>query len=632
MAWTIDFKTDSPILRFAAEEFQRLIARMDPASSGQLTLQVGADAPSVPDPAFHDGYLLDAAPGAIRICGCNERSVLMGVYRLFREAGCAFVRPGRSGELIPSRDMSAFTLHLSDTPAYQNRGICIEGGDTYENVAEIIDFMPKLGFNAFFTQFFRPYDFFDRWYNHTDNPAMLPTRLSPETIDAFYADYSREITKRGLLHHGVGHGWTAACMGLDANGWYFESNDKIPPEYQDYPALLKGKRKLYPGKNGPEDRGIAIDTNLCYSNPAVANAMVEKIVQYCLDHPELDHIHVWLADSFNNQCECENCRDILPADLYVEILNRVDARLTELGNQTRLVFLLYLELLWPPKTARFHNPSRFTLMFAPITRTYSRCYASDLEGTMAPFVRNQISLPRSVEDSLAYLKGWQALFSGDSFVYDYHYIWAQYYDLGGLSLAEVLSQDIENYHAIGLDGLMSCQAMRCHLPTALGQCIMGDTLWYGKVDFEAYKKQYFEAAFGPDADVAQHFCEELTRLGQPEYCRQERPAVDADAAALFAQIPALIDETLPLMRRHSDDRNQVYAESWFYLAEYCAILRPLAQMLEARASDDQQTMLDRWEDVKAAMFTHERRLQPVFEVYLCLQSLERIVQGRLHMS
>lgn len=631
MNWNIQSDAASPVLRFAAEEFERLMGRMDAACGGTLTLRVGGGAPAVRNPQLDDGYTICADKGRISIDGCNERSVLMGVYRLFREAGCAFVRPGRDGEYVPARDMRGFTLNLTDTPAYRNRGVCIEGADTYENVAEMIDFLPKLGFNAFFTQFFRPYDFFDRWYNHTSNPELTPTRLSPETIDAFCADYNQEILRRGLLHHSVGHGWTAACLGLDANGWYTVPDSSVPPERRNLIAQINGERHLFE-KHGKAGCGVAIDTNLCYSDPTASQAMVDAITDYCLAHPEKDYVHIWLADARNNQCECEHCRDELPADLYIEILNRVDARLTAAGCPTRLVFLLYLELLWPPKHARFANPDRFTLMFAPITRTYSQCYGTTAVGHMAPFTRNQIQLPRSVEDTLAYLRAWQEIFSGDSFVYDYHYVWDQYHDLGGVQLASVLAQDIENYRRIGLNGLMSCQAMRCHLPTGLGQCVMGDALWRGKLDFEVYKHEYFMDAFGPDGALAQSFCEQLSLLGQPEYCRNERPAVDPEAAAKFAEIPNLIERTLPLLRAHADDPESVHADSWFYLAEYCAILRPLAQTLHARAAGDTEKMWACWQTTKHMVQTHERRLQPVFEAFFCLQTLERMLGSQLLMS
>ena len=127
-----------------------------------------------------------------------------------------------------------------------------------------------------------------------------------------------------------------------------------------------GQRRLFPGEDGDAARGVAINTNLCYSDPEARQALIDTIVAYCRTHREMDVVHIWLADTANNQCECEACQRTTPADLYVDMLNAVDAQLTALGLPTRLVFLLYLELLWPPVQARFRNPARFILMLSLI--------------------------------------------------------------------------------------------------------------------------------------------------------------------------------------------------------------------------------------------------------------------------
>ena len=92
-------------------------------------------------------------------------------------------------------------------------------------------------------------------------------------------------------------------------------------------------------------KGIPINTNLCYSNPQVGSSFVQKVVDYSLAHPEVDYLHIWLADAFNNHCECDACKNHLPSDLYVHILNEIDQALTMKKLSTKIVFLLYEELL-----------------------------------------------------------------------------------------------------------------------------------------------------------------------------------------------------------------------------------------------------------------------------------------------
>ena len=98
---------DHPTLRFAAEEFIRLMQKMDPQAPAAVctpedfpeeqVLFMGVSDFSVEDPVIDDGFSIDVKNCAGRICGANERSILLAVYRFFREAGCVFVRPGWEG-------------------------------------------------------------------------------------------------------------------------------------------------------------------------------------------------------------------------------------------------------------------------------------------------------------------------------------------------------------------------------------------------------------------------------------------------------------------------------------------------------------------------------------------------------
>ena len=204
---------------------------------------------------------------------------------------------------------------------------------------------------------------------------------------------------RGMMQHRVGHGWTGEALGYTATGW--ETDDtEIAPEKKSLLAEVNGKRELF--------GGVPTNTNLCYSNPAVVELYCEKVLNYVKEHPEADYLHVWLADLFNNVCECEECRKKILTDHYIHMLNAIDAKLTEAGYGTKLVFLLYQELLWAPQTEQLNNPDRFVLMFAPISRTFMKSYAQAGELSPTPeYVLNKITLPVSMEENMAFLKDWQ---------------------------------------------------------------------------------------------------------------------------------------------------------------------------------------------------------------------------------
>ena len=121
----------------------------------------------------------------------------------------------------------------------------ITGSVSYENVVNMIDWLPKVGMNSYFTQFFSPYTFFDRWYRHEPNPYLVPAPISRETVDLFMQDYTRELDKRGMKQHGVGHGWTAEALDLPGIGWCEEEDSSVPDEKKKMIAMVGGERKLW---------------------------------------------------------------------------------------------------------------------------------------------------------------------------------------------------------------------------------------------------------------------------------------------------------------------------------------------------------------------------------------------------
>ncbi|MCD8022689.1 MAG: DUF4838 domain-containing protein, partial [Lachnospiraceae bacterium] len=147
----------------------------------------------------------------------------------------------------------------------------------------------------------------------------------------------------------------------------FETEQPSAAELRSLIAEVNGKRDLF--------QGIPTNTNLCLSNPTAVEHLADRVALYLQENPQTDYLHIWMADACNNFCECENCRKLRPSDHYIALLNRIDERLCEQNIPTRIVLLLYMDLLWSPLKARLHHPERFVLMFAPITRTFEESYA-----------------------------------------------------------------------------------------------------------------------------------------------------------------------------------------------------------------------------------------------------------------
>ena len=639
---------DDPAVAFAAQELGRYLAQiggsvsgapMPPPSppsppdaarnGGGFRLgtfgdfdRLGAAArawPAAGNPELDDAVFIEARGLSGTIAGSNPRSVLLAVYRYLWELGCRWVRPGADGEYVPQADLRGAAVRVAEVAAYRHRGICIEGAVSYEHVRDMVDWAPKLGFNSYFVQFREAYTFFERWYAHRGNPLQQPEPFSVEQARALKARLAAEITRRGLVFHDVGHGWTCEPFGLPGLGWEYDPPPLLPG-VERYLAEIGGARTLF--------RGVPLNTNLCYSNPEVRATVVEDVVRYAREHPEVDVIHFWLADGSNNHCECERCRQALPSDWYVRMLNELDARLAAGGLGVRIVFLIYVDLLWPPETERIANPDRFILMFAPITRTYSKAFAPEVAEALLPplppFERNKLQFPRSVEGNLAFLRAWQQRFRGDSFDFDYHLMWDHYRDPGYVAVAEVVHQDVRNLGQIGLNGLVSCQVQRACFPTGLPMVVMGRTLWRTEHDFEALARDYFDAAFGADGGPCLAYCRELSALFDPPYLRGEKPTDDPAAAAAFARIPEVIAGFRPIVERNLGVADACRAQSWRYVDAHAELCLQLAEALRRRAQGQDAAARQAWLSVQRAAQEREDELHPVLDVYEFTRVLGRL--------
>ncbi len=569
-----------------------------------------------------DEIYIDVKNGTGIISGSNERAVLIAVYRFLTELGCRWIRPGQDGEILKKQSITANILNVSvaEKASYRHRAVCIEGWNSYEHVYNMIDWLPKVGLNGYYMQFMIPYTFFQNRYEQDIPPVFADKPLTVEAVRHIWNSLEEEIEKRSLLYHATGHGWTCEPFGIQGIGWKVETAE-IAPEIKQYYAEVNGKRDLWCGK--------VMNTNLCYSNTVVRERMTDAIVTYCREHPTVDYLHFWLADGSNNQCECEDCRKMRPADYYVTALNELDQKLTAAGIDTKVVFLIYNDLLWAPEYHKINNPERFVLMFAPITRTYSHAFVdanTSQEVELAPYERNKIIRPKSVAENLAYLRSWQEQFSGDSFDFDYHLMWDHVLDPGYYECSRILHRDMTNLDKIGLNGMVSCQVQRTAFPTGLPMYAMAKALWDKSSDFEKIASDYFEASFGADGEAVRDYLHTLSTLFHPPYMRLELPQINEAVAADFIKAKKVIEkfEKDYIMLHISAEEHTDRDASWKYLkyhAEYCILL---ADMLKHRALGDNAATRDKATEIKEYLKSIQADTHNVLDV----QNYWHVLLGR----
>lgn len=595
-------------LRFAAAELERYLAQMLAAEAGELSVSLTVR-PSR-DGSLTDAFTVHLHQGGGELSGNSPRAVLLGVYDCLRRLGCRFLGPGAQREVVPPLNRRALSLQYAHTASFRHRGVCIEGADSRENVLDFIDWLPKAGYNSFFLQFKSPYAFLKRWYHHEGNPLAAAQPYTPEDARHDMALFEREVKRRGLLLHKVGHGWTGEVLGYDALSW---DADPVPlaDQKQPFAAMVGDVRDLW--------KGVPANTNLCFSNPAAVDAFASLVVDYARKNPDADYLHVWLADEYNNVCECEACRGTTPSDQYVELLNEVDRRLTAAGLGTRIVFLLYQELLWPPVKAQLANPDRFVLMFAPISRTFEHSYTVEKElPLIPPYDRNRITLPTDLSENLAFLRGWQTQFDRDSFVYDYPLGRAHYGDFGYVKIARTISGDVKQLRSLGLDGYVSCQELRAGLPNFFPNYVLGRTLMDEEADVNWLMEEYFESAYGPDWPEVADFLFRLSTLSSTDYVNGKGPRRDDAFAARMETVREVCLEFGTTLDRHRRDTGWE-TPFWAALDFHRDYVRRLARALRALALGDGEKAAERRAEFQQFICRHEPDFQSWLDVYRVLE-------------
>lgn len=516
------------VIDFAAEELKKYMRMMMPdCGEVEISYEPGAVEgfrlglaedfglvfQEVKDCALDDVVHIETdATGGI-LTGSNPRSVLFAVYRYLKENGCRFLYPGIDGEYIPVVDIKPISYHhMAD---HRFRGQCNEGTENQQCMLETIDFYAKLEMNSYMIEFDIPFVYYDRYYRHEYNEQNRPPEpVTRETVLQWKRQCEAEISKRGLLFHDMGHGWTAEPFGLDSTNQWKPSEQIISEETKQYLALVDGKRELF--------GGVALNTNLCMSNPKTRRTMVNSIAEYAQKHKNVSYIHVWLADGDHNHCECDECRKLRPSDYYMMIMNELDEELTRRKLASRIVFIAYLDTLFAPVKETIKNPERFALLYAPIQRSYTGSIEREKITEAPDYKRNAWEIPVSAEENAAFLLDWKKQWHGPCFCYEYHY-WEHFYrDPGMMYISRRIYEDIMSLKEVGLEGIVEDGSQRAFFPNGFAIYIFAEALRDRNCDYEKVKEDYFRHVYGDSWQEAEQCLADISELFDFAYMEGER--------------------------------------------------------------------------------------------------------------
>lgn len=583
----------SEVLSFAERELRSYLSRMGYPDL-TITLAVAdmqaLGMPAVEKPELDDQYIIDVQGPEGKILGGNERSVLLAVYDYLSLIGCSFLRPGKQFEVVPTLlHNEDFYASAKRTASLRHRGVCIEGSNSIDNILDFLDWLPKVGYNSFFPQFEFPQTFLERFYNTDYNPYRPAVDWTMEQSRRVMGAMDEAMLQRGIIQHRVGHGWTSRALGCKATGWETETKEFTEKERMMI-AEVNGKREIW--------QDIPTNTNLCMSNPDAIEAFADGVVKYALANPSTDYLHLWLADDMNNQCECENCRKMRPSDHYINLLNRVDERLTEAGSDVKLVMLLYVDLLWAPQVKKLNHPDRFLLMFAPITRTFQKSFDQITIADEVPeFVLNKLHFPRELEYNLKFLQDWEEATQGtDCFDYDYYLGRCQYGDPTHINMARIFINDFKMHKKIGMNGISSCQNLRNHFPNGFSGYAMGQITSDTSKTYEELAAKYYTECYGPEGLKVLDVMERISACFQQDYFSAMVRNVEPEYAKELEKVPALAEELTELVDCHVPCFYEAQEKMWTELDFAADYITSYANVIKLRAEGKKEEAIKAFDE------------------------------------
>ena len=622
--------TSNPVVDFAAEELKKYLRMMMPRS-GEYVISY--------DPQAKDGYRLglmadfgiptDEAKdlelddimhvdtdekGGI-IAGSNYRSVLLAVYQYLRINGCRWLFPGLDGEYIPIQDVKPTKYHKMPDMRYRSQ--CNEGAETQQSMLDTIDFTPKVGMNTYMIESDIPYTYYKKYYEHQGNPAREGEPVSVDTVLQWKRVTEVEMAKRGIRMFDMGHGWTAESFGISSVvGWEKQGDDTIPEDMRKYLALIDGKRELY--------RGVALNTQICMSNPEARQLIIKHVVEYAKQSQNVHCLKVGLGDYMMNHCECDECRKMRPSDWLMVLDNERDEALTKEGLPQKQGFSIYSDTTWEPQHIKLNHPEHFVGALCPISREYTKDVpVNPTPEKITEYVRNKTGRLDTLEEYIWRYYQWKKMAPADYIVYEYHFWKAQFYCPSCTTFAKRLHDDVIAYDKNEFIGIMEDMSQRNFFPNALAFSTYAQTMYDLNMDLDAFIDDYFAHAYGEAKDIVKTFFEELEKVFPQKFVDtpHTRP-VDIDKYHDKNMIPKLREAKMLCYKLDEDlkpYRNMPYRVQTVairLLGYYTEFLRGMADAFMIKLTGDDAGAKKAYTDFLNRFGAKERDIEPYYDQFL----------------
>ncbi|MBE6651768.1 MAG: DUF4838 domain-containing protein [Ruminococcaceae bacterium] len=612
--------TSDHVIDFAAEELKKYLRMMMPecgdiaisyspdAKDGfrlGLMKDFGLDTSDVASEELDDIIYIDCDEKGGVIAGSNYRSVLIAVYEYFRHNGCRWLFPGVDGEYIPMQNI--VPVKYRHVPDVRLRAHATEGAMYQQCVVDIVDFLPKVGLNAYMYEF-KVSGYYNWYYKHLKNQENRPAEpVSYKTRHAWKMQIESELSKRGLEYHGMGHGFTTDPFGINSSGG---KDEEKKTEAMKFMALRNGERTFF--------RNLPIYTNFCMSNAKARSTVADYVVEFAASHTHMDFLHVWLSDGSNNHCECEECQKKTPSDFYVMLLNEIDEKMTARSLQTRVVFISYVDTTYAPTTEKINNPDRFHLLIAPIFRDYA-ITAPDEKTPMGHYVRNKNNFPRDLGEYMDHIDEWRKAFSGKAISFEYHFWRSPAYDLSSLDNAKRIYEDTRYYVEHGFGGTIEDGSQRAFFPNGFAFYTMARTQYDMSLSFEELVEDYFSYAYGEDWKKFYEYLKKFSDALPYVYFNYNRASrrpntyYAPDMVEKIASIKEITKEGRELIKSHYDSDERVQTVSVRLLEQHADLCDMISDWMVEKAKGDDDKAQEVFDRIRVEFGKREQSIQQYYD-------------------
>lgn len=402
-----------------------------------------------------DGFGMFPRGDRVYLAGANGRGTTYAVYRFLEELGCQWLAPafefydGRH-QHIPSVERlvwSRVSAHI-DGPALRYRKLYIEEGrsHTTENLLQLIDWMPKLGFNVLVA----PMDYQGHGRVRWDNWGEP---LTPE------------LQKRGIVIEVGGHGYQNFLNASMDAGQLFVRR----PEWFS----------LQDGKRTAREQFV-----FCTSNAEAVQYLQANVIGYLQERPEIEIFDFWPPDGAD-WCECESCEALgAVPERHARMVTAMARVLQKELPGVRLECVAYGSYREPPAQT---IPSKDILIdFCPISQNFEHQISSEQSSTNTTYRQN--------------LQAWMKVFDGDISLYSYYrkYAWRSL----PVVIPRYIQKDVQWFRDNGLRGVSIYAEPGDWFTYELNHYMLGKVAWDPDLDGDAEIARFLRGRYGDAWETA----------------------------------------------------------------------------------------------------------------------------------